>query len=52
MSGEHHSYMTDEEWRALVRNWNEMLHVAIMDNPSIDWAAVNRVLDAMAEISK
>jgi len=44
--------MTDEEWRALVRNWAEMLVKAISEENTTDYKVVHQVLDAMAEISK
>ena len=47
MSGEHHLHMTDEEWRALVRNWAEMLIKAISEDNTTDYKVVHRVLDAM-----
>ncbi|PYU22732.1 MAG: hypothetical protein DMG30_13875 [Acidobacteria bacterium] len=49
---EHHSHVTDQEFRALVRNWTVMLHHALNDSPTPDWRAVNAILNAMEEFSK
>jgi len=49
---EHHSHITDQEFRALVRNWTDMLHRALNDPPTPDWRAVNAILNAMEEFAK
>jgi len=33
---EHHSHRTDEEWRAIIRNWKDRLRAyCLVDGPSI-----------------